>query len=220
MKIKTIRLSLPLRMGIVNCYLLDTGESFFLIDSGGKNQRAFVEKELENAGCRPGSLKLILLTHGDFDHSSNAAYLRRNFGVPVAIHTEDALPVEQGDMFANRTAPVNLLVRKLTPILFGIGQAERFTPDVLLNDGDDLACHGLAARVLHLPGHSKGSCGVLTSEGDLFCGDLFDNLKAPALTTLVDDPTALRASFERVKAMPIRRIYPGHGEPFTLDQLK
>ncbi|RLI67201.1 hypothetical protein DRO91_10540, partial [Candidatus Heimdallarchaeota archaeon] len=31
-----------------------------------------LERELEKAGCKPGDLKLVVLTHGDFDHTGNA----------------------------------------------------------------------------------------------------------------------------------------------------
>jgi glyoxylase-like metal-dependent hydrolase (beta-lactamase superfamily II) len=67
MEIKTIS------FGGVNCYLITTATGFVLIDTGYAKHRADVEKELENAGCMPEALKLILLTHGD---STTAATLR------------------------------------------------------------------------------------------------------------------------------------------------
>ena len=76
-EIKIIRLTLPYRLGFVNCYLVHSAGSFLLIDTGGANQRAELEKELESAGCRPNHLKLIVITHGDFDHTGNAAHLRK-----------------------------------------------------------------------------------------------------------------------------------------------
>jgi glyoxylase-like metal-dependent hydrolase (beta-lactamase superfamily II) len=97
-EIKTIQLPLPLRMGSVNCYLIETGDGFVLIDTGSSNNREALVKELEGAGCKPGRLKLILLTHGDFDHSGNAAYLRSQFEV-VAMGAEDAGMVERGICF-------------------------------------------------------------------------------------------------------------------------
>ncbi len=44
-------------------------------------------------------LKLIVLTHGDFDHTGNAVYLRQRLGAPIAIHAGDAGMPERGDMF-------------------------------------------------------------------------------------------------------------------------
>ncbi len=60
-EIKTINL------GLVNCYLVKTGDGFFLIDTGWATKRTELEKELESAGCKPGNLKLVILTHGDSD---------------------------------------------------------------------------------------------------------------------------------------------------------
>ena len=40
--------------------------------------------------------------------------------------------------------------------------------DLYVEDGYDLSAHGLAAQVVHIPGHSSGSIGVLTAAGDLF----------------------------------------------------
>ncbi len=86
----------------MNCYLIDTGTGYVLIDTGSSNQRAILEKNLTSAGCKPGDLRLIALTHGDFDHTGNAAYLRKKFGSSIAMHSEDCGMVEQGDMTWNR----------------------------------------------------------------------------------------------------------------------
>ena len=63
---------------------------------------------------------------------------------------------------------------------FKLKKSDRFQPDVCLEDGDDLREYGFDAQVLHLPGHSNGSIGVLTAGGDLFCGDLLRNWGKPA----------------------------------------
>ena len=74
-KLKTITLPLPYKLGTVNCYLIETDTGYILIDTGCSNKRTELEKELERAGCKPDNLKLIVLTHGDFDHTSNACLL-------------------------------------------------------------------------------------------------------------------------------------------------
>ncbi len=88
-EIKTIALALPFSLGCVNCYLIKTEAGYVLIDTGSTNQRAVLEQELLKAGCRPGNLRLIILTHGDFDHTGNAAHLRRKFNAPLAMHPAD-----------------------------------------------------------------------------------------------------------------------------------
>ena len=71
MEIKTITTPFILNVSI-NCYLVKTDNRFILIDTGRAKKRNIIEKELEKAGCYPGNLRLILLTHGDFDHCARA----------------------------------------------------------------------------------------------------------------------------------------------------
>lgn len=217
-ELRRIVLPLPMGMGKVNAYLLQTGSGFVLIDTGGAGSRKALMQELERAGCAPGSLRLIVLTHGDFDHTGSAAWLRQTLGAQIAMHPGDAGMAERGDMFDNRARP-NALIRALVPLFTGFGKAERFTPDLLLGEGDDLSAYGLDARVLSIPGHSKGSIGVLTAAGELFCGDLLENMKGPALNSLIDDIDAARASLARLRTLNIGLVYPGHGEPFGLDEV-
>jgi glyoxylase-like metal-dependent hydrolase (beta-lactamase superfamily II) len=200
----------------VKAYLVRSGERYALIDTGMPWRRGVVEEALERVGCEPGDLELLILTHGDTDHAGNAAYLRERYGGRIAMHRRDAEMVEQGDMFASRSGP-HPLVKSLLNLFMGLRRSARFTPDLYLEDGDDLSEYGFDLRVLHLQGHSEGSIALLSPEGDLFCGDLMDNTGEPSLGPLVDDPAAARASVERLKGLDVRTVYPGHGEPFALE---
>ena len=221
-RIKTINL------GGVNCYLATAGNDFVLIDTGFSNKRRQLVDELENAGCQPDNLKLIILTHGDIDHAANAAYLRQNYHSRIAMHREDAGMVEQGNMGWNRKARPD----KISPlgsmiILFGsvstffsaTNKFDKFSADMFLEDGQPLADFGLDATVIYLPGHSKGSIGILTASGDLFCGDLLWNMRKPGPHFLVDDLAAYSSSLQKLKSLNVKTVYPGHGSPFSLEKL-
>jgi hydroxyacylglutathione hydrolase len=215
-EIKTISLFLPYKLGSVNCHLIKTDTGYILIDTGVSNKRTDIEKELESAGCKPGNLKLIVLTHGDFDHTGNADYLRKKFGTKIAMHYDDSGMVERGNMFFNRKKG-NILIRMMVPIIFGFSKSKRFKPDLYIEDGYDLSEYGFDAKVLYIPGHSKGSIGILTAGGDLFCGDLFENTDKPVLNSLIDDLAAANASVEKLKSLKINTVYPGHGKPFPME---
>jgi hydroxyacylglutathione hydrolase len=212
-EVQTIRLPLPFRLGSVNCYLIKTDSGGMLIDTGCVNGRAKLERELGTAG---GNLKLIVLTHGDFDHSGNAAYLRQKFGAKIAMHRGDSGMVERGDIFGGRKKG-NFFFKRLAPWLFGFGRSKRFKPDLYLEDGDDFAEYGFEAKVIHIPGHSSGSIGVLTAEGELFSGDLLIKKKNPQRNKIIDDPAAAEASIKKLKGMGIKTVYPGHGRPFSME---
>ena len=215
-EIKTISLLLPYGLGPVNCFLIKTDIGYILIDTGFSNKRTYLEKELENAGCKPGNLKLIVITHGDFDHTGNAAYLREKYGTKMAMHYDDSGMVERGDLFWNRKKG-NILIRMIAPILFGFRKSERFKPDLYVEEGYNLSGYGFDAKVLYIPGHSKGSIGILTAGGDLFCGDLFTNSDNPVLNSIMDDSAVANASVERLKSLRINTVYPGHGKLFPMD---
>ena len=205
----------------VNAYLVETDTGFILIDTGMAGNRATLERELSAAGCQLGDLKLIVITHGDPDHSGNAAYLRAKYGAKIAMHEAEAAAVERGNMFLSRGS-LSLRRWMMKPLmrLFRLRKRDRFTPDFFLEDGDRLTEYGLDATILHVPGHSAGSIAVLTDEGAFFSGDFLENRTRPSIATIVDDAEALKASFERVKKLDIRTIYPGHGKVFTLDEIE
>lgn len=205
-----------IKLGFVNCFLVRTDDNYILIDTGFPRKRKDLEKELEKAGCEPGNLDLILLTHGDFDHSGNGAFLREKYGAKLAMHKDDSGMVKRGDMLWGRNLR-NIFTRVIMKILFiafRMGKFVKFEPEIYLEGGEDLSTYGFNAIVLHLPGHSKGSIGFLTDSGELFCGDLFMNSEK---SSLIDDKEQLYASIERLKEFEITTIYPGHGEPFSLE---
>jgi hydroxyacylglutathione hydrolase len=213
-------------LGGVNCYLATAGDGFVLIDTGFSSKRAVLDRQLGEAGCQPGNLKLVLLTHGDTDHTGNSAFLRQQFGARIAMHEDDSGMAESGDMSLNRRARPDgvsivgraiMLFGKLTVLFGGPSRFEGFKPDLYVADGEDLSGYGLDARVIHIPGHSKGSIGVLTAGGDLLCGDLLYSLFGPSPHFLVDDSADYSASIEKLKSLRIGTVYPGHGKPFRLD---
>ena len=199
-----------------NCYLLTTENGYVLIDTGRKAKRKKLEQELIRGGCKPGNLDLIILTHGDFDHTGNCAYLREKYQTKIAMHKDDIGMVEYGDMFWNRQTG-NRIIKKVINLTFNI---KRFKPDFKLDEHTDLSQYNLNAIVLYLPGHSKGSIGILTSDKNLFCGDVFTNQKKPKPNSLVDNIHQLNESIKKVKSYDIKTVYPGHGKPFQMSSYK
>ncbi len=209
-----------IKLGFVNSYIISMDKNNVLVDTGYRRKRKNLVSELERAGCKPDNLKLVILTHQDFDHSGNASYVREKYNASIGMHIEDSEAVKRGDMLWNRKGRniVTRIIMKVLLFLFRTGKFEKFIPDIYLDDGDDLSAYGINATVLHLPGHSKGSIGILTAEGDLICGDLFMNFRnKPDKSSLIDDKRELLESIERLRNFEIYKIYPGHGSPFDLN---
>jgi hydroxyacylglutathione hydrolase len=198
-----------------NCYLVRTDTGYILIDTAFSPKRADLDRKLESAGCKPGNLQLIVLTHGHGDHTGNCAHLRRKYATQVAIHRGDSEKVERGDVDIHG---LDRIILKLISFAAGLGGIETFKPDRYLEEGDGLSAYGWDAQVLHLPGHSNGSIGILTAGGDLFCGDVFVNVTKPVRHSIVTDPAAFHTSVERLKSLNIKKVYPGHGKPFLMEK--
>ncbi len=217
----------------VNCYLGKSEEGFILFDTGGhltldkvyNDRQQALLIQLEEAGCRPGNLKAIVLTHGDNDHTANAAFLRERYQTIIAMHTDDVELVDNitldkmMESFRYRSLILKIIffllrkpIKKLTEK--ALKDFIRFKPDVILNEGDDLSKYGFAAKVIHLPGHTPGSIGILTENGELIAGDIYANFKKPSLAPNAHNFKQLKNSADKLNTLNITMVYPGHGKPF------
>ena len=202
----------------VNCYLIKTNIGFILIDTGLPKKRSLLLRELESVGCISSNLNLIIITHGHFDHNGNTSFISKKYGSKIAMHLGDLGMAESGDMFINMKGIKISLIRGLLPFI-GMDRYDSFKPDLILENNSELSIFGLESKVIHLPGHSKGSIGILTVDGDFFCGDLFVNNKRPEKNTLIDNQVEYDESISKMFNLKIRYIYPGHGKPFKIDEL-
>lgn len=213
-EIKTIE------MGFVNAFLVKTKDGFILIDTGMPQHWEKLEGELLSAGCLPGKLKLVVVTHGDLDHTGSCAKLQKKYRVKIAMHQADSLMAEQG-VRTKRT--IRTLRGKFVMLMARLRHrnmsCEKFRPDLYLRDGQSMDAHGLDAKVLHLPGHTKGSLGILTADGDFFAGDTLTNSTKPDIAVYVDNIQELKKSIDKLKKLNIKMVYPGHGKPFSPDKI-
>ena len=208
----------------VNSYLIETQKGFILIDTGFSGNRLAIDSFLLNKGITPENRKLtlILLTHGDFDHTGNAKYLKEKYNSKIALHNDDIGMVEFGDISWNRNMNVFLRVLgKLMTVFLGmrLKKKDRFLPDLILKNEQRLDEYGLPAKIITLPGHSKGSVGVITEDGHFFCGDILENLEHPSPARMVSDRIDMEKSIRKINSLEFNIAYPGHGRPFKKDLL-
>ena len=150
---------IQLQLSIVNVYLVRNGSDYFLIDTGLAYSRANLEKALKKEGVKPADIRLVIVTHGDFDHIGNCAYLQEKYGIKIAVHSADADMCIAGTTNPNRKRKASLFKKLLRPIKQRLIYAplmkrfplETFEPDMYLWDGQDLNDIGLDAKVVHIP---------------------------------------------------------------------
>jgi glyoxylase-like metal-dependent hydrolase (beta-lactamase superfamily II) len=102
------------------------------------------------------------------------------------------------------------VVRALSPEVYAFASLPGVTR--LLRDGERVSLGDRRFEVLHTPGHSEDSmCLYCPEERVLFSGDTPVQVR----TTGGAYPRALTVSLERLCALSVRTIYPGHGDPMT-----
>ncbi len=193
--------------GFANSYLLKGEKGAILVDAGGAGSGQRLARLVRRQGVLPGRLGLVLLTHGHPDHFGGAEYLRGQYGLPLAMHPADLVP---GPLLHEGLAGAALLAASRRMV----AEARVPKPDVELADGMDLGGFGVEAVVVALPGHTPGSVGVLTPEGEVLAGDLYMNLPLPRTARMAEDFRRLKHSDAALRRRGLSMIYPGHGLPF------
>ncbi|MDQ2919139.1 MAG: MBL fold metallo-hydrolase, partial [Verrucomicrobiota bacterium] len=74
-----------------NCYLLDAPEGPILFDAPDGACEWLESRKLEP--------KLLLLTHGHFDHVPDVAKIKRRFGCQIGCHAETVPMISEPDFF-------------------------------------------------------------------------------------------------------------------------
>ncbi|MDR7419882.1 MAG: MBL fold metallo-hydrolase [Armatimonadota bacterium] len=83
-----------------------------------------------------------------------------------------------------------------------------------LRDGDVVHTGGTRLVAVHTPGHTRDHvCFLLVEDAALFSGDLVMSGSTVVIAPPEGDMAAYLASLERLRTMPLTRIYPGHGDP-------
>lgn len=197
-----------------NAYVVPCEDGCVLVDPG--DQPARILSFLDSRKCKP---LYVIATHGHLDHTAaipqlRAAWTSQGMDVPLAVHAADA------DYFGPRSELTN---RELFAAIRALGYFENYwkpipSPDLLLNDGDVLA--GTQLRVIHTPGHTKGSiCLYDEAAGFLISGDTLFRDGVGRTDGPDSDPEELSASLERLFALPpSTHVFPGHGEPTTISR--
>jgi glyoxylase-like metal-dependent hydrolase (beta-lactamase superfamily II) len=209
---------------LVNWYLLEQDDQFVVFDAGYPGYYKELERVLAARGHQASDISAVLLTHGDPDHIGFAERLRRQ-GVPVYLHEADiGLARLKSKKTEQRLMP-NLRHRAFRRHLghaLRSGVPRRLRESRPIRDGEVLGVPG-HPRVVHIPGHSEGSCGFyLSDQRALIAGDSFCMLSPiTGATGPQVMPAALnfstpmaRASLKRVTDLDTELVLPGHGAPW------
>lgn len=133
-----------------NCYLLDAPGGQILFDAP--------DGACAWLGARGATPKLLLLTHGHFDHVPDVAKIKRRFGCQIGCHADTVPMITDPEFFRSYGYQLE------------IQPAE---PDFLISEASDVNFAGALFDVLEVPGHSPGSlCFLSRPDGLLIGGDV------------------------------------------------
>jgi len=179
----------------------ETGDAI-LIDPGGELDRVLLIRE-------PGRFRVtrIVLTHGHIDHVAGCAEAERRLGVPCQIHRGDG---EWLDVIGQQAE------------MFGFeGAGDRPGIEHYHEDGETFTVGEHVARVIHTPGHSRGSCCLFFERARiLFAGDTLFAGSVGRTDLPGGDFGELERSI-REKLFTLGddvRFFPGHGPSSTLGE--
>ena len=182
-----------------NCYLVVDEESpeTIIIDPGAEAER-IIEFIRDNA-LEP---KMIINTHAHWDHIGAVVRLKEAFGIPFYMHGDDAEWLE---------APLR--------DLFGKNTIEGLTVDRFVKHGDEFRLGLRSVRVVHTPGHTKGSCTVWFMNDDIaMTGDTLFKGSCGRVDFPGGSMEDMLYSLQvRMVALPDECVvYPGHGPKTTM----
>jgi hydroxyacylglutathione hydrolase len=215
-----------IRFGINRCYLIKEN-GIIMIDGGPPNKVGAFQKYLTEKSVTPNDIRLIVLTHGDFDHVGSAQAIKLLTGAQIAIHERDRLNFEksQHNFPLGTTMWGRFLRFILNPITQKIFSFTGGTSDIILEDSDyPLQDFGISGKIVYTPGHTKGSVSVILENGEAFVGCLAHNnipfRLRPGLPIFAEDIDEVKKSWNSLLQRDVKMIYPAHGNPFPVDVIK
>jgi hydroxyacylglutathione hydrolase len=158
---------------------------------------AWIADEL---AARDWTLKLIVSTHGHWDHIGDNAAVVEHTGAEIAVHPLDRERLTNPQALS---APF-----EIPPSV----------PAVELAEGGLIRFGDIRLRVLHTPGHTEGSvCLLAEDEALLFSGDTLFQGGWGRVDLPGGDPVAMVASMARLTGLEDGvGVFPGHGSATTI----
>ena len=186
-----------------HCYLLLGTRKALLIDTGlGVSN---IKKVVERITCLPID---VVTTHVHWDHIGGHRYFKN-----ILVYEDEKDWLAGQFPLPLAVVKANLLHKPCDfPAEFQIEHYQIFQgePNAVLHDEDTIDLGNREVQIIHTPGHSPGHiCFYEKERKYLYSGDLIyaGCLDAFYPTT---DPVQFMESVKKVKALPLKKILPGH----------
>lgn len=212
---------IPVNLGFVKAFIVK-GRGCILVDAGIPGSSKKIIGKLREEGIDPASVSLIIATHAHADHVGDLPELVRLTGAKVAVHRYAAERLRDG--MSEEITPAGISGRILRAILKQEADIKPQEPDIVIDEEMDLGQFGIEGKVIHTPGHTKGSVSVVLSGGEAITGDLvfgsmFLNGFKGNYSPFFYDQETVKQSMKKVLSFAPKVILPSHGGPCKLGVL-
>jgi glyoxylase-like metal-dependent hydrolase (beta-lactamase superfamily II) len=229
-----ITLPMPFRLKHVNIFLFLEESGFTLIDTGPNLNGVLpaLEASLAKIGRRVEDCRRIWITHFHMDHCGLAGIIAGRSGASVYLSEIEALTVRTFAREEDRAlrircfaleqgldgGTIDTVIRAFSAFRTATSP---FSAAGILADGDQLGAGGRRVEVIATPGHSRGHISFhLPEERFLIAGDhilphITPNLSPDLIAPDFHPLESFFSSLSRVEDLPVRRVCPAHGRPFS-----
>lgn len=215
----------PIVLGLDHCYIIRE-KGTIMVDGGAPRKAKEFAESIKKISVRSEDVRLIVITHGHWDHIASAKEIKELTGGKIAMHYREKEWLEKSlkPMPPGVTAWGKILSKMIT-IYLPMVHIPATQVDVVIGDeGLALEEYGIPGRVIWTPGHSSGSVSILLETGDAFVGDMamnkFPLSLRPGLPIFAENNDKLKESWRSLLVRGAKMIYPAHGEPFSADIIR
>lgn len=199
------------RFNYFNLYVIKGKDGDILIDTGFIGIKRNLKKWLDNF-----NVKLIILTHAHVDHIWNVSYIQKLYNCDVALSINDIENIDNSNI---KSTPSKNKYKTWTNLMnWGMRHfiPKEFDINIKLQDNQILNNYGLDLKIISLPGHTKGSIGILYKDY-LFAGDaLVNRRKRPTLAYQNQDNNSANKSAKKIIDINPKIVFVGHDNEFKL----
>lgn len=198
--------------GRSNSYLISSENGNVLVDTGRKNKRSILLKNLKKLHTE--KINWLILTHTHFDHCENAGFFQKNFNCRVVVSEKGLSNVKRG------YSPLPRGTNPFSKIISGIGNHfltslfhfERFEPDHTYDEFFSFSIPGIDIELIATPGHSDDSISIIVNNEVALVGDsMFGVFKKSIFPPFADDPGEMVESWGKLLETDCHTFLPGHG---------
>ena len=198
--------------GRSNSYLICTPDGNILVDTGRKNKRRLLTRNLKQL-CNE-NVDWLILTHTHFDHCENARFFQDQLKCKIVVSDKGFSMAQRG--FAKLPHGTNPFTKTLSnfgnQFILRLFHYKSFIPDHTFDEFFSFTIPGIDIELIATPGHSDDSISVVVNNEIALVGDaMFGIFKNSIFPPFADNQDEMVESWSKLLNTGCQIFLPGHG---------